>query len=171
MKKQYKPTIYAKNIYNINYNKLLEKNINTLLFDIDNTIGDSKEKKPNKEAIKLFKKLKEDGFKVFIITNALKGRATKYGITLDTKAYYFSAKPLKNQYLKIIKENNLKKENIAAIGDQLFTDILGANKMNITSILVDPISKNESTFTKLNRARENRLIKKYNIIEKGNYYE
>ena len=69
------------------------------------------------------------------------------------------------------EKNNLKKENIAAIGDQLFTDILGANKMNITSILVEPISKNESIFTKLNRARENRLIKKYNIIEKGNYYE
>lgn len=171
MKKQYKPSIYAKDIYSIDYNKLLNKKINTLLFDIDNTIGDSKDKKPSEEAIKLFKKLKEDGFKLFIITNALKGRSLKYSLALDTKAYYLSVKPFKYQYQRIIKENNLKEENIAAIGDQLFTDILGANKMNITSILVDPISKNESIFTKLNRKRENNIIKKYNIIEKGNYYE
>lgn len=171
MQKIYKPNIYAKDIYSINYENLLKKNINTLLFDIDNTIGDSKTKRPSKEAIKLFKKLEKDGFKIFILSNALKGRATGYGESLNTKAYYFSAKPLKRQYLRIIKEHNLNNKNIAAIGDQLFTDIKGANKMDITSILVDPISKNESIFTKLNRLRENKLIKKYNIIEKGQYYE
>ena len=171
MSKIYKPDIYVKSIYDINYKKLLEKNINVLLFDIDNTIGDNKEKTPSTKAIKLFNKLKKDGFKVYIISNALKGRATRYGKCLNTKTYYFSAKPLKRQYLRIIKENNLQISNIAAIGDQIFTDIKGANNMNITSILVDPISKNESIFTKINRIRENKLIKKYNIIEKGNYYE
>ena len=43
--------------------------------------------------------------------------------------------------------------------------------MNITSILVDRINNNESIFTKLNRLKEKRLIKKYNIIERYNYYE
>ena len=108
---------------------------------------------------------------MFIITNALKGRATRYGKSLDVKTYYFSIKPLKRQYIKIVQENNLNVNSIAAIGDQLLTDIKGANNMNITSILVDPISKNESIFTKLNRLKENKLIKKYKLIEKGNYYE
>ena len=73
--------------------------------------------------------------------------------------------------LNLLKENNLNCKNIAAIGDQLYTDIKGANNMNIISILVDPISKNESIITKFNRLRENKLIKKYHIIERGNYYE
>lgn len=171
MKKIYKPKIYSKDIFNINYHNLLNKNIDTLFFDIDNTIGDSKEKIPNIKAIELFNQLKKDGFKIFIMSNALKTRATRYGKALNIKAYYFSAKPLKKQYKRIIKENNLVASNIAAIGDQLFTDIKGANKMNITSILVDPISQNESIFTKINRLRENKLIKKYNILEKGHYYE
>ena len=171
MEKLSKPTIYVKDIYSINYKKLLNKKIDTLLFDIDNTIGDNKEKFPCEKAIKLFEKLKKDGFKVFIITNALKGRATRYGKSLDVKTYYFSIKPLKRQYIKIVQENNLNVNSIAAIGDQLLTDIKGANNMNITSILVDPISKNESIFTKLNRLKENKLIKKYKLIEKGNYYE
>ena len=171
MKKIYKPNIYIKDIYSLNYNKLLNKNINILLFDIDNTIGDSKEKLPSKKAIKLFEELRNKGFTIFILSNALKSRATKYGNLLKAKTYYFSAKPLKRQYKRIIKENNLNCKNIAAIGDQLYTDIKGANNMNIISILVDPISKNESIITKFNRLRENKLIKKYHIIERGNYYE
>lgn len=171
MQKTYKPNIYAKDIYSINYSKLLSNKIDTLLFDIDNTISDSKEKEPSKKAQNLFEKLKKEGFKIFIISNALKPRATRYGTKLEVKAYYFSAKPFKKQYLKIIKENKLKTDNIAAIGDQLFTDIKGANNMNIMSILVDPISKNESIFTKINRLRENKIINKFKIIEKGKYYE
>jgi HAD superfamily phosphatase (TIGR01668 family) len=171
MKKNYKPTTYAKDIYSINYQKLLNQNINILLFDIDNTIGDNTDKTPNQKAIELFKKLKKDGFQIFIISNAFKKRAIRYGKVLDTKAYYFSIKPLKRQYIRIIKENKLSNENIAAIGDQLLTDILGANKMKIVSILVDPISKNESILTKINRIKENKLIKKYNLLEKGKYYE
>ena len=171
MKSILKPDIYQKDIFNINYEKLKKNNINILLFDIDNTITTTKEKYPNNKTIKLFKELQKKGFKLFIITNAFKKRALRFGNKLEIKTYYFSAKPLKRQYLKIIKENNLNNKNIAAIGDQIYTDIKGANNANITSILVDPISKKESIITKVNRIRENRLIKKYSTIEKGKYYE
>lgn len=171
MKNNLKPNIYTKDIFSINYDKLKSNNINTLLFDIDNTIAPTKEKEPNEKTIKLINKLKKQGFKIFIISNALKRRALRFGNSLDLKTYYFSAKPLKRQYLRIIKENHLNKKNIAAIGDQIYTDIKGANNIDITSILVDPISKKESIITKINRIKENNLIKKTKIIEKGTYYE
>ncbi len=171
MNKFLKPTIYTKDIFSINYNKLKEQNINVLLFDIDNTIAKPKEKTPSKKVIELFKTLQKDGFEIFIISNALKRRATVFGGVLRTKAYYFSAKPLKRQYKRIIRENNISPSSIAAIGDQLYTDIKGANKMNITSILVNPLSKQESIITKINRLKENKVINKYKIIEKGVYYE
>lgn len=168
---KYKPTIYVKDIYSINYEKLKEKNITTLLFDIDNTIANVYEKIPSKMVEVLFNALKEQGFKIFIITNALRKRALKFEKHLNVKTYYLSFKPHKKQYLKIIQQNNLNKKNIAAIGDQIFTDILGANKLHITSILVDPISSHESFITKINRIKEKKLIRKTNIIKKGNYYE
>ena len=80
-------------------------------------------------------------------------------------------KPSSRNYNKIIKENNLKIEQPAAIGDQIYTDILGANKLCITSILVDPISKKEFITTRINRIKENKLINKTKIIKKGEYYE
>ncbi len=171
MKKELKPDIYAKNIFNINYDKLKEKNIKNLIFDIDNTIVKTKEILPEKEVIELFKELKEKGFNLFILTNALRNRALKIGEKLHVKTYYFSMKPLKLNYEKLINENHLKKEETAAIGDQIYTDILGANKMSITSILIDPLSNEESLLTKINRRKENKLINKTKLIKKGNYYE
>ena len=72
-------------------------------------------------------------------------------------------------YKKFLKDYKVNTDNVAAIGDQLYTDVLGANKMAIKSILVDKISNNESLFTKLLRVRENNNIKKYNLIERGKY--
>ncbi len=166
-----KPDIYQKDIFSINYDNLLKKNINTLLFDIDNTIASTKEKQPSKEIINLFKNLKEKGFNIFIITNALKKRATRFQENLNIKTYYLSMKPLSFNYKKIIKENNLKYKECAAIGDQIYTDIKGANKLGITSILIDPISNKEFITTKINRIKENNIINKTKIIKKGEYYE
>ena len=166
-----KPTIYQKDIFSIDYDKLLESNIKNLLFDIDNTIATTKEKSPNQKVIKLFEQLKRKGFNLYILTNALKRRATSFGSKLNVKTYYFSMKPSSRNYNKLIKENNLKIEHTAAIGDQIYTDIKGANKLGITSILVDPIDKHEFITTKINRIKENKLISKTNIIKKGEYYE
>lgn len=166
-----KPNIYQKDIFSINYDKLLKQNIKNLLFDIDNTISSTKDKVPSKEVKELFNNLKEKGFKVFIITNALKKRTTKFQESLDVKTYHFSMKPSPRNYNKLIKENNLKYNECAAIGDQIYTDIKGANNLGILSILVDPISNKEFITTKINRIKENKLINKTKIIKKGEYYE
>ena len=166
-----KPNIYQKDVFSINYDNLKTKNIKNILFDIDNTIVSTKEKQPSKEIINLFNILKEKGFNIFIITNALKSRADKFQKALNVKTYHFSLKPSSRNYIKIIKENNLNIKECAAIGDQIYTDVLGANKLGILSILVDQISNKEFITTKINRLKEKRLIEKTNIIKKGEYYE
>ncbi len=172
MKKQLlKPSIYQKDIYNINYNKLKQNNIKNLIFDIDNTIASNKEKTPNNKVIELFNKLKNEGFNIYIISNALKKRALAFGNILNVKTYYLSAKPSKRSYLKLLKENNINITETAAIGDQLYTDIKGANKLGIKSILVDKIDNKEFITAKINRIKENNLINKTKIIEKGEYYD
>lgn len=46
-------------------------------------------------------------------------------------------------------------------GDQIFTDIIGANRCNMFSILVKPIEENDYLITKIKRPLENLIIKKY----------
>lgn len=168
MDKLIKPNFYYQDIYSINYQRLKDNNIHYLLLDIDNTIGDDKEKTPCKKAIDLISSLKKD-FTIILFTNTYPARAKRYSKLLGIPYYAFSVKPLRMNYKKFLKDYKVNTDNVAAIGDQLYTDVLGANKMAITSILVDKISNNESLFTKLLRVRENNNIKKYNLIERGKY--
>ncbi|HAB67259.1 MAG TPA: YqeG family HAD IIIA-type phosphatase [Firmicutes bacterium] len=166
----YKPSIYAKDIFHINYDILRQNGIKCLLFDIDNTIARVDERYPSPEVINLFNKLKKD-FKIIIITNAIRIRANRFKSYLNVSCLPFACKPLKKAYRKILKEYSYKETEIAAIGDQLYTDIKGANKMNIKSILIDQISAKESIITKYNRYKENKLISKTQIIKRGEYYD
>ena len=166
-----RPNIYQKDIFSINYENLKKKNIKNLLFDIDNTIVAGNLKSLDNKTIDLFNKLKQENFNIYIITNALKRRAKVFSEILDIKTYHFSMKPSPRNYNKIIKENNLNIKETAAIGDQIYTDVLGANKLGILSILVDPVTKHEFIITKINRVKERKLIKKTKIITKGEYYE
>lgn len=168
---QYKPIIYSKSIYSINYKKLKEKGIKLLLFDIDNTIAKTNEYIPQNSVVNLFKKLEKNGFKIIILTNAIPSRAIRFKKHLKVDTFYLSWKPSKRNYIRIIKKYNCNVKEIAAIGDQLYTDIKGANRLGITSILVDQLSTNESIFTKINRLKEAKLIKKTKIIERGKYYD
>ena len=170
MKKELIPNRYYQNIYSINYKLLKKENIKYLLFDLDNTIGDNREKIPSKKAIELFNTIKKD-FIPIIITNALPNRSKKYAKALDVDVYYLSSKPRKRNYLKIMNKYNIDPKQIACIGDQIYTDIKGSNKLEILSILLDPISKYESIFTKPNRLKEKLFIYKKGIIKKGEYYE
>ena len=74
-----------------------------------------------------------------------------------------------DQYLKLIKKHNLNPQKIACIGDQIYTDIKGANRLNLLSILVDPISKKEHILTKINRLKERKIYKEY--LKRGEDYE
>ena len=168
MNKLLKPSYYYKDIYSINYQKLKNNNIKYILLDIDNTIGDSKDRVPNSQAIKHIKKLEKE-FQIILFSNALPKRVKRYAEILGVSSYSCALKPFGFSYRKFLRDYKINKSSIAAIGDQFYTDILGANKAGITSILVDKISDNENIITKLNRKRENILLRKYNIIERGNY--
>lgn len=174
MLEKFMPDEYQKSIYTIDYKKLKTIGIRCLLFDLDNTLVPCKVDKPTKKVKDLFAELEEMGFKVIIISNSSKKRLTpfKEGLNVDTAA--LALKPRKDKYEKIIKEYNLKTIEIAAIGDQLVTDILGANKMGIRSILVNPISNVDFFATYFNRFLEKRIMKlleKKDLFKKGEYFE
>lgn len=168
------PDIYQKSIYDIDYKKLKKNGIKCLIFDLDNTIAPLNMKKPNKRLRDLIEDLKDLKFKILIVSNSPKKRVEPFKDILGVDSAYLSFKPLKKKYLKILKIYKLKPSQIAAIGDQLLTDIWGANKMEFVSILVNPIGTTDFVLTKFNRLIEpfiyNKLYKK-ELLKKGHYYE
>ena len=168
------PDIYQKSIYDIDYKKLKKNGIKCLIFDLDNTLAPISLKKPNKKLRDLIEDLKELKFKVLIVSNSPKKRVEPFKDILGVDSAYLSFKPFKKKYKKIMKIYKLKPSEIAAIGDQLLTDIWGSNRMKYTSILVNPIGTTDFVLTKFNRFIEpfiyNKLLNK-DLLKKGKYYE
>lgn len=167
------PDIYAQSIYKIDYKKLKKRKIKCLLFDLDNTLVPYTESVPSSDVKELFNYLEND-FKVIIFSNSNKKRLRPFKDILNVDVAYSSRKPFKKKYLKIMRLYDFKPEEIACIGDQLMTDIQGANKRGCLSILVNPIGTKEPIWTRFNRFFERIILKKLakkGILEKGVYYE
>lgn len=171
---RYIPDAYQKSIYTINYGKLKENGIKCLLFDLDNTTVPFTEKEPNKKVINLFDEIKDMGFRVIIFSNATKKRLLPFKKKLLVDCMASSRKPSKSSFMKIINRFNYDLSEVAIIGDQLFTDIYGGNRVGIMTILVNPMSSDEYIWTKVARRFEKLKYKKmakYGILIKGSYYD
>ena len=152
------PDVYQQSIYTINYKKLKKNGIKCLLFDLDNTIAPYKINEPDQNVKELFHRLEQD-FKVIIISNSGKNRLRPFKEILNVDVAFSSKKPLKGKYKKILELYHFKIDEVACIGDQLLTDILGANRMGLTSILVNRVAKYEMFPTRVNRFIEKRILK------------
>ena len=168
------PDIYQKSIYYINYDKLYKKGIRCIIFDLDNTLTPAHINKPTKRQKRLIDELRDKGFKIIIMSNAPKHRIEPFKSYLNVDACAFSLKPRKNKYEKIMEKFKYKHTEVAAIGDQLLTDIYGANKLDLTSILVNPLTDKDSSITFINRVIEKFIydyLDKKELFTKGKYYE
>lgn len=168
------PDMYQKSIHDIDYKNLKKRGIKCLIFDLDNTIAPLSTPVPTKEIKDLFSHLNILGFKVIILSNALKSRVEPFKEKLNVDASFKAHKPSKKKYLKIMNIYNYKITEMACIGDQIFTDIYGANRIGCTSILVNPISNIDYFWTKLFRFFEKKLFKKLEkkgLFKLGEYYD
>lgn len=155
------PRAYFESVKDISIDFLNKNSIKALILDVDNTILDFDKNIPQ-GVEEWCNNLKKQGIKLCILSNSNKKEKVKMvAEKLDLPYFYFATKPLKRGFKKAIKLLKEKKENIAAVGDQVFTDVYGANRCHIFSILVKPIAKKDLLVTRIKRPLENYIIKKY----------
>ena len=168
------PDMYYKSVYDIDYNKLKKKGIKCVIFDLDNTLAPLNMNKPSKRLKDLIEDIKELNLKILIISNSNKKRVEPFKEILNVDSAYFAGKPFSKKYKKVMSLYRFKTTQIACVGDQLLTDIYGANRLELLSILVNPIGNTDYVLTKFNRFIEpfiyNKLEKK-ELLKKGEYYE
>lgn len=155
------PKIYLNNVKEITYELLQENNIKGLILDVDNTLIDYYKNMP--EGVEQWcKDLQKRNIKFCIASNSnkrekIKGVSEKLGIPY----VFFAKKPLKMGLNKAKNIMGLKSEEVAVVGDQIFTDVLGANRCKMFSILVEPIKEKDILITIIKRAIENFIKSKY----------
>ena len=161
---EFKPTYRIESVEKIPFVLLERDNIKGLIFDVDNTIS-TMGKGITEPCYKWIKEAKKLGFKVCILSNTINiKKVRKIMNDLDIPGICFARKPRAKGFEMAINLLDLKKEEVIMIGDQLYTDILGANRFGIKSILVNRISKKEGLSTSIRRIFEKRILSK---LEEG----
>lgn len=135
MLKKFFPHAYAPDVYAIDYEYLYEQGYQALIFDIDQTLVQHGEQS-TKEVDELFKRIHAIGFKTILLSNNSAERIEEFIENIDTLYVAMADKPQIDGYLKALDMLGTSKEKTVFIGDQIFTDILGANRCGIPSILV-----------------------------------
>ena len=128
-------------IYMISQSELKKKGIHSLLLDVDGTLVNRKSNMIPK-AVKNWIIESKELFSLYLISNnPSKKRIAKLAKELNLRYKYNASKPLKKVTLFAIKEIGIKPENIAIIGDRIFTDIIVGNRCNIKTILVKRLNR------------------------------
>ena len=168
MKKLY-PNLYLKKVEDITIETLIKNKIKLLILDVDNTLIDYY-KNLSEEVIKWAKEMKGQGIKLYILSNTNNEEKVKnVAQKLDIQYKHFAMKPFKKGFKYIQKQTNINPENIAVVGDQIFTDIIGGNRSKMFTILVDPIdSKKDYWYTAWKRPIENKIKNQYKTKEEKN---
>lgn len=155
---KYKPDAIFNKITEIKAEFLKENNIKGIILDVDNTLITLDGEKL--EGINQWvRDMKNAGFKIYIASNTTKyERVKKVANELELDFTHLSLKPLKRGLTKAKKYLNIPPSEIAEIGDQYFTDVIGAKRMKMFSILTKPISNEKTAFGRFKRKLEKRIL-------------
>lgn len=153
MFKTFYPSRYEDSVYSIDFDMLYKQGFRNIIFDIDNTLV-CHGAPQNEKSLSFLRGLMEKGFKIVFLSNNKEPRVKSFNEPLGAMYIFKGGKPSTKGYLKAVEMMGGDVNNTIFIGDQLFTDVWGANRAGITSILTKPIDKHEEIQIVLKRRLE-----------------
>lgn len=154
------PDRYYDSAYNIEYKDLYEAGYRGIVFDVDNTLVEHGAP-VTERAIKLFADLQAMGYETCIISNNSEPRVKPLADKVNSKYVSKANKPSRKNYIKAMEIMGTDTSNTFFVGDQLFTDVWGANRADMMSMLVMPIDKHEEIQIVLKRYLERIVLHFY----------
>lgn len=156
---KYKPTWMLEAIYQITPEMLAEQGIKAVLTDLDNTLIAWNNPDGTAELLTWIDSMKAAGIPVVVVSNNKAERIDRAVKHLGLEYVARAMKPTQKGFKEVEARFNLPKESLLMVGDQVMTDIRGANGAGIRTVLVKPIVETDAWNTKFNRAMEKRIMK------------
>lgn len=154
------PYAYVESVFAIDYSKLHRLGYRGIIFDIDNTLVYHGENS-NKEIDALFQIIQKIGLKTLLLSNNSEKRIKSFLTNIKSLYIANAGKPKVDNYFKAVDMLDIKKEEVVVIGDQIFTDIYGANKSGMANILVKYMRRENEIKAGKKRALEKVILKFY----------
>jgi HAD superfamily phosphatase (TIGR01668 family) len=165
------PNRYFDKKEDIPFEEYYEKGYRGVIFDIDNTLVPH-DAPADEKAVKLIQHLKELGYEICLLSNNDEERVSSFNEPIQVHYIHKAGKPLRKGYERAMKELGTEVSNTLFVGDQIFTDVWGARRVGMFSILLDPINPKEEIQIVLKRIPEKYIKWSYRRkrgISKGEY--
>lgn len=159
MWKRLYPALHIKELTELKPDDLLARGVKGVLLDLDNTLVEWGKVEVPPATVAWVEAMKKSGLKMCIVSNALEERVKAVGEKLGIPWVSRGIKPRKTPYKKALALLGTSPEETATVGDQLFTDIWGGNRMALLTVWTTPLSTREMFFTRFVRRLERIVVK------------
>ena len=137
-----------------------KEGIEALILDLDNTLTTHNNPVPDAVRLKWFEDMKSRGLKMIIVSNNHPERVKPFAEFLGLDFVPDGKKPLPRGYNEACRRLGIPKKKTAAVGDQIFTDVMGCKAAGIRSVFVFPIEYETGFWFRVKRALEKPLLPK-----------
>ncbi len=152
------PERQADSIRDIDFEAEYESGFRAVIFDIDNTLVPH-DAPATAETAEFFSMLRAIGFRTCLISNNQESRVKPFADVVDSLYLTDAEKPRRKSYRKAMRLLGTNLQNTLFVGDQLLTDVLGARRLGMHHIMVDPVDpESEPDHIKFKRVIEKIML-------------
>lgn len=156
------PTVNLNRITELQPSLLKSLQVKAVLLDVDNTLALHGSQQPFQGTIEWSHSLQDKGFRLIILSNNIRRRVEPFAAQFSLPFYSMAMKPFPAAYIRAAHKVGASHENAVVVGDQIFTDILGANLAGMKSVLVTPQKAEYSLSFRIRRKLEEPIRKRIN---------
>lgn len=153
-------TVALRSVLQIQPGLLRQYGIRGLMLDLDNTLTTHDNPAPAEGVLSWIGLMRQAGIAMMIVSNNRPHRVQPFAAALGLPFVAEGAKPLPRGFRLAQKRMQLSFSQLAVVGDQIFTDILGANLCGVKSIYVRPIQYENKGFLRVKRWLERPFLPK-----------
>jgi uncharacterized protein len=153
------PNAYAPGIAEISLDQLAETGIRGIILDLDNTLVAYRQSQIAPSVVEWVRVALARGFRVVMLSNNFEERVAAVGAELGIPTVPSALKPLPAGFLRALRILGTRKSETVVVGDQLFTDVIGARLVGLRSILTEPISEHGFITTRMLRVIERAVLR------------
>ena len=157
MLEKFYPNEYVNSVEDIDFDMYYKQGIRGVIFDIDNTLVPHGHPATDK-SIEFFEKLRKIGLDTCLISNNQEPRVEPFAYAVKSKYIFDAHKPSTRNYKKAMELMHTDVDSTIFVGDQIFTDVYGANRTGIQSVMVKKIDKKEEIQIVLKRIPEKFIL-------------
>lgn len=161
-----RPHLYVSSVFDIDFARLYRRGIRGLVVDLDNTLVPWNQREVTPAVAAWFRRARAAGLTCCIVSNNHDERVRGFAESVGAARIARAGKPRRRAFSRAMAAMQTHAGSTAVIGDQVFTDILGGNRLGLFTILVQPVAEHEFWGTRLLRRLED-LVRRRLVLGGG----